>query len=149
MSDLKTRLQADINSAMKAGDKARLGVLRLISAAIKQREVDERIELSDADVIGVLDKMSKQRRESISQYESAKRDDLAAVERAELDIIANYLPQALSESEINALIDSAISDTGASSIRDMGKVMGTLKPKLQGRADMAAVSAQIKSRLSA
>lgn len=149
MSDLKTRLQADINSAMKAGDKARLGVLRLISAAIKQREVDERIELSDADVIGVLDKMSKQRRESISQYESAKRDDLAAVERTELDIIANYLPQALSESEINSLIDSAISDTGASTIRDMGKVMGTLKPKLQGRADMASVSAQIKSRLSA
>lgn len=149
MSDLKASLQSDIKSAMKAGEKTRLGVLRLISAAVKQREVDERIELADADIIAVLDKMSKQRRESIAQYERADREDLAEVERAELDIIANYLPQALSESEIAALIDAAITDTGASSIRDMGKVMGTLKPKLQGRADMASVSALIKSRLNA
>ena len=149
MADLKSSLMADIKSAMKSGDKPRLGVLRLISAAIKQREVDERIELTDADIISVLDKMSKQRRESIAQYESANRDDLAAVERSELDIIAQYLPAALSADEIDTLISDAISETGASGIRDMGKVMGLLKPKLQGRADMAAVSAQIKDRLNA
>lgn len=149
MSELKTSLMADIKSAMKAGEKTRLGVLRLISAAIKQREVDERIELADADVLAVLDKMSKQRRESISQYTDAGRADLAEVEQAELDIIAGYLPQPLSDTEISTLISSAISDTGASSIRDMGKVMGQLKPQLQGRADMAAVSALIKERLNA
>ncbi len=149
MSDLKSSLQADIKTAMKASDKTRLGVLRLISAAIKQREVDERIELTDADVVAVLDKMSKQRRESITQYESAEREDLAAVERDELEIIGHYLPKALSESEIDTLINAAISDTGATGIRDMGKVMGQLKPKLQGRADMAAVSAKIKDRLNA
>jgi uncharacterized protein YqeY len=149
MSDLKSGLMADIKSAMKAGDKTRLGVLRLISAAIKQREVDERIELGDADVVAVLDKMAKQRRESIAQYESASREDLAAVERSELDIIAHYLPAALSDDEIATMISDAITETGASGIRDMGKVMGLLKPKLQGRADMAAVSAQIKDRLNA
>ncbi len=149
MTDLKSSLMADIKSAMKSGDKTRLGVLRLISAAVKQREVDERIELGDADIISVLDKMSKQRRESIAQYEAANREDLAAVERSELEIIAHYLPAALSDDEINTLISDTISETGATGIRDMGKVMGLLKPKLQGRADMAAVSAKIKDRLNA
>jgi uncharacterized protein YqeY len=118
-------------------------------SAIKQIEVDERIEVDDNRVIAVLDKMAKQRRESISQFESAGRDDLTAIEQAELDIIGEYLPEALSESEINALVEESIAATGAASIKDMGKVMGMLKPKLQGRADMGQVSQLIKSRLSA
>ena len=136
-----------MKEAMRGGDKRRLGVIRLINAAIKQREVDERIELDDAQVIAVLDKMAKQRRESISQFEQAGRDDLIAQENAELEIIQPYLPEALGEDELNALIDAAMEATGASSIKDMGKVMGQLKPKIQGRADMGAVSALIKSRL--
>jgi hypothetical protein len=144
---LKDRIQQDVKDAMRAKDKTRLAAIRLITAAIKQREVDERIELDDAQVTAVLDKMAKQRRESISQFEKAGRDDLIAQEVMELEIIQSYLPEQLGEDEINALIDSAMQATGATSIKDMGKVMGQLKPKLQGRADMGAVSAMIKARL--
>lgn len=144
---LKDQIQQDMKDAMRARDKARLATIRLILAAIKQREVDERIELDDAQVIVVLDKMAKQRRESISQFEQAERDDLIAQENTELEIIQTYLPEALGEDELNALIEAAMQATGASSIKDMGKVMGQLKPKIQGRADMGAVSALIKSRL--
>jgi uncharacterized protein YqeY len=132
---------------MRARDKQRLATIRLITAAIKQREVDERIELDDTQVLVVLDKMCKQRRESISQFEQAGRDDLAAQEKAELELIQQYLPEQLTEAEIHELIDAAIQETGAASMKDMGKVMGQLKPKLQGRADMGAVSALIKARL--
>jgi uncharacterized protein YqeY len=144
---LKDRIQQDVKDAMRAKDKPRLSAIRLITAAIKQREVDERIELDDAQVTTVLDKMAKQRRESISQFEKAGRDDLIAQEVMELEIIQSYLPEQLGEDEINALIDSAMQATGATGIKDMGKVMGELKPKLQGRADMSAVSALIKARL--
>jgi len=144
---LKDRINQDVKDAMRAKDKPRLATLRLITAAIKQREVDERIELDDTQVTLVLDKMVKQRRESIVQFEKAGRDDLIAIENNELDIIIPYLPEQLGEDEINALIDAALEQTGASSIKDMGKVMGQLKPKLQGKADMGAVSALIKSRL--
>jgi len=144
---IKDRIQQDMKDAMRAKEKVRLGTIRLILAAIKQREVDERIELDDTQVIAVLDKMAKQRRESISQFEQAGRDDLIAQENAELEIILPYLPEALGEDELNALIEAAMEATGASSIKDMGKVMGQLKPKIQGRADMGAVSALIKSRL--
>ena len=144
---LKDRIQQDVKDAMRAKDKTRLAAIRLITAAIKQREVDERIELDDAQVTAVLDKMAKQRRESISQFEKAGRDDLIAQEVVELEIIQSYLPEQLGEDEINALIDTAMQATGATSVKDMGKVMGQLKPKLQGRADMGAVSALIKARL--
>ena len=149
MSEIKAALMADIKASMKSGEKDKLAVLRLISAAAKQREVDERIELDDAAMLGILDKMAKQRRESIEQFNQGGRDDLASVEQAELEIIQAYLPQPLDDAEIESLIETAITDTGASEIRDMGKVMGMLKPKLQGRADMGAVSAKIKARLSA
>jgi uncharacterized protein YqeY len=149
MSSLKERLQADMKAAMKAGEKERLGVIRLIMAAVKQREVDERIQLDDGQITAVLDKMVKQRRESINQYQAAGRTDLAAVESAEIDIIQTYLPQALSEAEIDALIRDAITETGAAGVSGMGKVMAMLKPKMQGRADMAAVSARVKSLLGA
>ncbi len=145
---LKQRLQDDMKAAMKAGDKRRLGVVRLINAAIKQREVDERVELDDTQVLVVLDKMLKQRRDSISQYEQAGREDLAAQERFEVEVCQAYMPAALSDDEIAGLIAEAIDSTGASSMQDMGKVMALLKPKLQGRADMAAVSKQIKARLT-
>ncbi len=137
----------DVKDAMRAKDKPRLATLRLITAAIKQKEVDERIEVDDAQVLTLLDKMCKQRRESISQFEKAGRDDLIAQEVSELEIIQTYLPEQLGEDEIAALIDAAMTATGAASIRDMGKVMGQLKPKLQGRADMGAVSAMIKTKL--
>ena len=140
---------ADIKTCMKSGEKDRLGVLRLVSAAVKQREVDERTDIDDTAMITILDKMAKQRRESIEQFEKGGRDDLAAVEKQELEIIQTYLPEALPQEEINAMIEAAVTETGASEIRDMGKIMGLLKPKLQGRADMSAVSALIKSRLSA
>ena len=146
---LKSKLQADMKSSMKSGDKSRLGVIRLMLSAIKQVEVDERVELDDTRIIAVLDKMAKQRRESISQFDQAGRDDLSAIEHAELEIIQEYLPEALSEAEIEALIEQSIAAAGAETIKDMGKVMGMLKPKLQGRADMGKVSQQIKSRLSA
>ena len=132
---------------MRAKDKPRLATLRLITAAIKQQEVDERIELDDTQVLALLDKMCKQRRESISQFEKAARDDLIAQEVSELDIIQTYLPEQLGDDEIAALIDTAMTATGAASIKDMGKVMGQLKPELQGRADMSAVSAMIKAKL--
>ena len=144
---LKDRITQDVKDAMRAKDKPRLATLRLITAAIKQREVDERIELDDTQVTLVLDKMVKQRRESIVQFEKAGRDDLITIENNELEIITPYLPEQLGEDEINALIDAALEQTGASSIKDMGKVMGQLKPQLQGKADMGAVSALIKARL--
>ena len=147
-SALKTKLLSDMKSSMKSGDKARLLVIRNMLAAIKQIEVDERIDLDDARVIGVLDKMSKQRRESIAQFTTAGRDDLIQIEAAELEIIQEYLPEALSDTEIQSAIEDAINSTGATSIKEMGKVMGILKPKLQGRADMAKVSQLIKSRLA-
>ena len=146
---LKDQITADMKDAMRAKEKDTLGTIRLIQAAIKQREVDERIELDDSQVLAVLDKMVKQRRDSITQYRDAGREELAAKEEAEISIIQKYLPAALSEAEIDALIEEAIGSSGARSMQDMGKVMGQLKPKLQGRADMGAVSARIKARLSA
>jgi uncharacterized protein len=146
---LKSKIQADMKSSMKSGDKPRLGVIRLMLSAIKQVEVDERIELDDTRILAVLDKMAKQRRESITQFDAAGRDDLSAIEHAELEIIQEYLPEALSEAEIEALIEQSITSAGAQSMQDMGKVMGVLKPQLQGRADMGKVSQQVKSRLSA
>lgn len=137
----------DVKDAMRSRDKPRLATLRLITAAIKQQEVDERIELDDTQVLALLDKMCKQRRESISQFEKAGRDDLIAQEVSELELIQTYLPEQLGDDEIAALIDEAMTATGAASIKDMGKVMGQLKPKLQGRADMGAVSAMIKAKL--
>ena len=146
---LKEQITADMKDAMRAKDKDSLGTIRLIQAAIKQREVDERIELDDSQVLAVLDKMVKQRRDSITQYRDAGREELAAKEEAEISIIQKYLPAALSEAEIDTLIEEAIGSSGAQSMQDMGKVMAQLKPKLQGRADMGSVSARIKARLSA
>ena len=137
-----------MKSSMKSGDKSRLLVIRMMLAAIKQIEVDERIELDNDRIIAVLDKMTKQRRESIEQFSKASRDDLIAIEESELLTIKEYLPEALSEAEINTLVEQSINSTGASSIKDMGKVMGMLKPQMQGRADMGIVSQLIKSRLS-
>jgi uncharacterized protein YqeY len=148
MSDIKATLMADIKTCLKGGDKPRLAVLRLISSAVKQREVDERVDTDDAAMIQILDKMAKQRRESIEQFEAASRQDLADAEKRELEIIQTYLPEQMSSDEIDTLINEAMAATGASGMRDMGKVMGMLKPKLQGRADMSAVSAQIKARLN-
>ncbi len=147
MSELKTRIGDAVKDAMRSGDKARLGVLRLVTAAIKQREVDERVELGDDEVIAVLSKMVKQRRESIAQYQAGGRDDLAAQEQNEIDIISQFLPLPLSDAEIAAIIDQAIASTGATQIRDMGKVMGVVRPQVQGRADLGAVSALVKQRL--
>ena len=148
MSNLSTRINDDVKVAMKAKDKPRLGVLRLITAAIKQREVDERITLDDDQVLAVLEKMIKQRKDSIEQYEKAGRDELAQQEAFEIGIIQEYLPEQLSDAEIDALIAEAISSSGAASMKDMGKVMGMLKPRLAGRADMGQVSQKIKQRLS-
>ena len=147
-SALKSRLLSDMKSSMKSGDKGRLLVIRNMLSSIKQIEVDERIDLDDARVIAVLDKMSKQRRESITQFTAAGRDDLVKVETAELEIIQEYLPEAMSDEAINTAIDEAINSSAATSIKDMGKVMGILKPRLQGRADMGKVSQLIKSRLA-
>jgi uncharacterized protein YqeY len=144
---LKAQIIDDMKAAMKGGEKARLGVIRLITAAIKQREVDERIELDDEQVLVVLDKMVKQRRDSIKQYTDAGREDLAAIEEAEVEIIQTYLPAALSEDDIAAIIEAAIAQTGASSMADMGKVMGIVKPQVQGRGDMGAVSGIVKQKL--
>ena len=145
---LKDTLQQDMKAAMRGGDKARLSVIRLINAAIKQREVDERIELEDSQVTAVLDKMAKQRRESIEQYEKAGRNDLAEQENFELQVLKSYLPEQLGDAAVDAMIEEAIAATGATSMKDMGKVMGQLKSKLAGRADMGAVSGKIKARLS-
>ncbi len=148
MSDLKKQIQDAAISAMKSGEKPRLAVIRLITASIKQIEVDERIELDDARVIAILDKMVKQRRESISQFKTAGRDDLIKQESFEIDIIQEYLPQALSEEEVDEIVNKAIAQTSANSIKDMGKVMGLVKPQIIGRADMGEVSGRIKSILS-
>ncbi|QIK80621.1 GatB/YqeY domain-containing protein [Lysobacter sp. HDW10] len=145
---LKQQLTEDMKAAMKGGDKPKLGVIRLINAAIKQKEVDERIELDDAAVLAVLEKMVKQRRDSISQFEAAAREDLAVIERDELAIIDTYLPAKMSEEDIAAAVDAAIAETGASSAADMGKLMGVLKPRLAGQADMSLVSKWVKQRLS-
>lgn len=145
---LKDRIQEDMKSALRAKEKERLSVLRLALAAIKQREVDERITLNDTQVIGVLDRMLKQRRESITQYEQAGRQDLAAKEAFEAQVIQSYMPEALSDEEIDAMIASAIAVTGAQSVRDMGKVMALIKDQAQGRADMATISALVKAKLA-
>ena len=145
---LKQRLTDDMKAAMKSGDKASLGVIRLMLAAIKQREVDERIELDDAQVLAALDKMVKQRRDSVSQYEAADRADLADIEKAEIVVIERYLPAKLGEAEIITAIDAAIAETGAAGPADIGKLMGALKPKLAGQADMGQVSALVKQRLA-
>jgi uncharacterized protein YqeY len=147
-ANLKAQLQSDMKSSMKNGDKSRLLVIRTMLAAIKQIEVDERIEPDDVRIVGILDKMLKQRRESISQFAAASRNDLIAIEEAELVIIKEFLPEALSEEKIAELIEQAISSTGATSIKEMGKVMGILKPQLQGRADVGQVSQLIKSKLA-
>ena len=146
---LRERLQEDMKTAMRAGQKERLGTIRLILAAVKQREVDERITLDDSQVIAALEKMGKQRRESIAQFESGGRSDLVAKETAELAIITAYLPARLSDAELDALIQAAIQQTGAATVKDMGRVMSVIKSQAQGRADMAAVGARIKARLSA
>ena len=148
-SAIKGKITEDMKEAMRAHDKERLATIRLILAAFKQREVDERITLTDENVLSILDKMLKQRRESIVQYQAGNRPDLVKKEEDEIQVIQQYLPAQLSDSEINALIDTAIQEANATSMRDMGKVMGLLKPKLQGRADIAAVSAKIKERLPA
>jgi len=148
MSDLKKQIQDAVISAMKAGEKERLGIIRLMTSSMKQIEVDERIELDDARIIAILDKMVKQRRESISQFKTAGRDDLVKQESFEIDIIQEFLPQALSEEEVDEIVNQAITQTGATSIKDMGKVMGLVKPQIIGRADMGEVSGRIKSILS-
>ena len=145
---LKQQLTDDMKAAMRGGDKQRLGVIRLVLAAIKQREVDERIELDDVQTLAVLEKMLKQRRDSVSQYAAAGREDLADVERAEMVVIEAYLPAQLDSAELDALIAAAIAATGASSPRDMGKVMAAVKEQAAGRADMAQVSARIKAKLA-
>ncbi len=146
---LKQQIQDDMKAAMKGGDKPKLGVIRLILAAIKQKEVDERIELDDEQVLAILDKMVKQRRDSITQYEDAGRTELADQEKFEITVIQAYLPEQLGEAEILSMIDEAVASTGASSMKDMGKLMGVLKPKLQGRADMGQASTLVKQKLSA
>ena len=144
---LKERITDDMKAAMRSGEKERLGAIRMITAAIKQREVDERIALDDAQVLAVLEKMVKQRRESIAAFEQGGRADLADKEKAEIQILAAYLPEQLTEAEVDALIQAAIAETGAASMKDMGKVMGVVKAKAAGRADMGAVSARIKAAL--
>ena len=145
---LKIRINEDMKTAMKARETARLGAIRLLLAAIKQKEVDERVALDDAAVFAVIDKMLKQRRDSISQYESAGRQDLADAEKFEVDVLTGYMPQALSEAEIQAAVADAIAASGAAGMQDMGKVMAVLKPKLAGRADMSQVSGLVKAALA-
>lgn len=147
--NLKGRITEDMKAAMRARDADRLSSIRMLLAAIQQREVDERIELDDAQVAGVVDKQIKQRRDSISQYEHAQRDDLAARERAEIDVLSAYLPRQATPEQIAAEIDAAISSTGASALKDMGRVMGVIKSRLAGRADLSAVSKQVRDRLAA
>lgn len=145
---LKARITDDMKAAMRAKDAARLSTIRMLLAAVKQREVDERRELADADVVAVIDKMIKQRRDSVSQFEAGGRADLAAAERAEIEVLAAYMPQALTEAEVDAAIAAAIAATSAAGAAGMGKVMAVLKPALAGRADLAAVSAKVKARLA-
>lgn len=145
---LKLQITEDMKAAMRAKDSARLGAIRLLQAAIKQREVDERIELTDADVIAAIEKMLKQRRDSITAYESAKRDDLADVEKYEVSVLQTYLPQQLSEAEVLSILEQVVVDTGAVGIKDMGKVMAAIKPLVAGKADMGTISGLIKTRLA-
>jgi uncharacterized protein YqeY len=147
MAELKARIAEDTKTAMKARDKERVGALRMVSAEILRLEVDERRELSDDDVIGVLTRMLKQRRDSLSQFEQAGREDLAQQERFEIGVIEGFMPAAMSESDIEALVDKIVTETGASGMKDMGKVMGAVKAAITGRADMAVVSAKVKTRL--
>lgn len=147
MSELKAAINNAMKEAMKAREKERLGTIRLIMSEFKRIEVDERIELDDARVLAILDKMLKQRRDSVTQYEAAGREDLAAIERTEMTVINGFLPEALSDDEIAALIQDAVTTSGATSVRDMGAVMTILKPKVQGRADVALVSQKVKSAL--
>ncbi len=144
---LKARLTEDMKQALKAGDKSRLSVVRMALAAIKQREVDDRIELDDGEIVGVIEKMIKQRRESASQYRSGNREDLATKEEGEVEVLSNYLPEPLSDAEIEALIGQAIEASGAQTLRDMGKVMGQIKAKAQGRVDMGQVGERVKALL--
>lgn len=146
--NLKQQITEDMKAAMRAKDTARLGAIRLLLAAMKQREVDERIELADADIVAIIEKMNKQRRDSISQYEAAGRQDLADIEKFEMGVLHTYMPQQLSDAEINTAVTAAIVESGAVGPQDMGKVMGLIKPKLAGRADMGRVSALIKAQLS-
>jgi uncharacterized protein YqeY len=148
-ASLKERITEDMKSAMRAGEKERLGTIRMLQAAIKQREVDERVLLDDAQVIAVVEKMLKQRKESIAQFEQGHRPDLAAREQAEIELLVAYLPAQLTDAEVDSLIQEAIASTGAASVKDMGKVMGVVKAKAAGKADMGAVSARIKAALSA
>lgn len=148
MSALKQRINDDVKTAMRSKDKERLGVLRMITAAFKQKEVDERIELDDTQVLTILDKMAKQHRDSIQQFEEAKRNDLADKEKMELAIVQEFLPAQLTDDEISQMVSDAIKQSGAESAKDMGKVMGVLKPQLQGRADMGKVSGLVKQQLS-
>ncbi len=145
---LKARITEDMKSAMRAKETARLGAIRLLLAAIKQREVDERIELDDAQIIAAIDKMLKQRRDSITQFEAAGRQELADIEHFEISVLQAYMPEAASDEEIDALIAKAMADTGADGVKDMGKVMAAVKPVLAGRADMAQVSTRIKAKLA-
>ena len=144
---LKEQITSDMKESMKSGDKDRLGVIRLILAALKQKEVDERIVLDDAQVLAILEKMLKQRRESVTQFAQGNRPDLVAKEEAEIKVIQGYLPAQLSEAELDALVAEAVAQSGAASVKDMGKVMGLVKPKVAGKADMGAVSAKIKAKL--
>ena len=148
MSDLKQQINTEMKAAMRAKEKERLGTIRMILAELKRIEVDERIELDDARVLATLDKMSKQRRDSISQYEAADRPDLADVERREMEVIKTFLPQPLTEQELADLVSAAISESGAQSMQEMGKVMAIVKPQVQGRADMGAVSKLVKEQLA-
>jgi len=145
---LKARITDDMKAAMRSGEKDRLGLIRMLMAGIKQREVDERIQLDDAQVLAVIDKMIKQRKDSVTQFEAGGRADLVAKESAEIGWLTDYLPAQLSEAEVDALIREAIAATGATSMKDMGKVMGMVKPRAQGRTDMGALSARIKAALS-
>lgn len=144
---LKTRINEDMKAAMKAREAARLAAIRLLMAAMKQKEVDERIELADADVLGIIEKMMKQRRESIAQYEKAARQDLADQEKFEIGVLSAYLPQQMGEAEVAQAIAAAVAESGASGVKDMGKVMALLKPRLAGRADMGKVSGLVKAKL--
>ncbi len=146
---LKQRIQDDMKAAMRAKEAARLSAIRLLLAAIKQREVDERVELDDAGVTAVVEKLVKQRRDAASQYDTANRPELAAAERFEIEVLSAYLPAALSEAELDAAIDAALAECGAQGVADMGKAMAALKPRLAGRADMAEVSRRVRTRLSA
>jgi uncharacterized protein YqeY len=147
MSSLKDRITEDMKTAMKAKDSERLGTIRMITSAIKQREVDERIQLDDTQVLGIVEKMIKMRKESIAQFQSGGREDLAAKEQKEIDLLQTYMPQQLGAAEVDALIDEAIAQSGATSIKEMGKAMALLKQKAQGRTDMASASARLKAKL--